>query len=72
MEIAGSIALVTGANRGLGASLCAALLEQGVAKVYGGARDPSSVTMEGVEPLRLDITSPLSGDLTLLYPALAS
>ena len=39
MEVAGSVALVTGGNRGFGASLCAALLERGAAKVYAGARD---------------------------------
>lgn len=58
MNVEGSVALVTGANRGLGASLCAALLERGAAKVYAGARDVDSVTMDGVEPIRLDITSP--------------
>ncbi len=58
MEVKGTIALVTGANRGLGASFCRALLEQGAAKVYGGARDVSSVRIPGVEPIRLDITSP--------------
>lgn len=74
MDIEGSVALVTGANRGLGASLCAALLERGASKVYAGARDPSSVTMEGVVPIRLDITSTediaaavrACGDVTLL------
>ena len=43
MNIEGSIALVTGANRGLGAALCRALRDQGAAKVYAGARDPNSV-----------------------------
>ena len=61
MDVAGSIALVTGANRGFGASLCAALLERGAAKVYAGARDVSSVTMDGVEAVQLDITS--TGDI---------
>ena len=74
MEIAGSVALVTGANRGLGAAFCRVLREQGVAKVYGGARDPGTITVEGVIPVRLDITSPtdiaaavaLCGDTNLL------
>jgi NAD(P)-dependent dehydrogenase (short-subunit alcohol dehydrogenase family) len=57
MDVKGSIALVTGANRGLGAAFCRALLERGADTVYAGARDPASITMEGVEPLRLDITS---------------
>jgi NAD(P)-dependent dehydrogenase (short-subunit alcohol dehydrogenase family) len=58
VEVAGSVALVTGGNRGFGASLCAALLERGAAKVYAGARDVSTVTTPGVEAVRLDITSP--------------
>ena len=74
MNVQGSVALVTGANRGLGASLCAALLEHGASRVYAGARNVDSVTMDGVEPIRLDITSPddiaaaaaKCGDVTLL------
>lgn len=74
MNVDGSVALVTGANRGLGKSFCAALLARGAAKVYAGARDPDAVTMDGVEPIRLDITSPddvaaaaaSCGDVTLL------
>jgi len=57
MNVEGSVALVTGANRGLGKSFCAALLERGAAKVYAGARSPDSVTLDGVEPIQLDITS---------------
>lgn len=56
--IEGAVALVTGANRGLGAAFCRQLLEQGAAKVYAGARDPSSVTTEGVVPIELDVTNP--------------
>jgi NAD(P)-dependent dehydrogenase (short-subunit alcohol dehydrogenase family) len=74
MDVAGSVALVTGANRGLGASLCAALLGRGAAKVYAGSRDVSAVRMGGVEAIQLDITSTddiaaavhRCGDVTLL------
>jgi NAD(P)-dependent dehydrogenase (short-subunit alcohol dehydrogenase family) len=74
MEVAGSVALVTGANRGFGASLCAALLERGAAKVYAGSRAVSAVRMSGVQPVKLDITSAADisaavescGDVTLL------
>lgn len=74
MNVEGSVALVTGANRGLGASLCAALLERGASRVYAGARNIDSVTMDGVEPMQLDITSlddiaaaaAACGDVTLL------
>ncbi len=57
MDIAGSVAFVTGANRGLGAAFCRKLLEQGAAKVYAGARNPDSVRAPGVIPVRLDVTS---------------
>ena len=56
MDVAGSVALVTGANRGLGAAFCRALLEQGASKVYAGARDPDIIQVAGVTPVRLDIT----------------
>ena len=44
MKIEGSVALVTGANRGLGAAFADALLDRGAAKVYAAVRDVSSVT----------------------------
>ena len=59
MKIQGSIALVTGANRGLGLAFAQALLEAGAAKVYAAARDPSKVSLPGVTPLKLDITNPV-------------
>jgi NAD(P)-dependent dehydrogenase (short-subunit alcohol dehydrogenase family) len=57
MKVAGSIALVTGANRGLGLAFARALLERGAAKVYAAARNPEAVTLKGVVPLKLDVTS---------------
>jgi NAD(P)-dependent dehydrogenase (short-subunit alcohol dehydrogenase family) len=59
MKIAGSTALVTGANRGFGRHLASELLARG-ATVYAGARDPDTVDQEGVIPLALDITDPKS------------
>lgn len=38
MKIKGCVALVTGANRGLGLAFAQALLEAGAAKVYAAAR----------------------------------
>lgn len=58
MKIKDSVALVTGANRGLGAAFARALLAAGAAKVYAAARDPSTVTEAGVVPVRLDVTRP--------------
>ena len=58
MKIEGSIALVTGANRGLGAAFVRALLAGGAAKVYAAARHPASITQAGVVPVQLDVTRP--------------
>ena len=58
MKIDGSVALVTGANRGLGRAFAKELVSRGAAKVYGAARDPAAVTEPGVTPLALDITDP--------------
>ncbi|AIF46143.1 SDR family oxidoreductase [Dyella japonica] len=58
MKIQGSTALVTGANRGLGLAFAKALLAAGARKVYAGARDPSTVTLPGVVPVKLDVTNP--------------
>jgi NAD(P)-dependent dehydrogenase (short-subunit alcohol dehydrogenase family) len=63
MDIKSSVALVTGANRGLGKSFVEALLAQGAAKVYAAARQLSpGDTWQGndprVIPVKLDVTSP--------------
>ncbi|ROP63446.1 SDR family oxidoreductase [Curtobacterium sp. ZW137] len=56
MDIAGSVALVTGSNRGIGRRFVTQLLERGAAKVYATARRPELVDIAGVEVLPLDIT----------------
>ena len=58
MKIAGSVALVTGANRGLGRAFARELVERGASTVYAGARNPDTITDPGVVPLKLDITDP--------------
>ena len=58
MKIDGSVALVTGANRGLGRAYARELVRRGAAKVYGAARDLTAVTEPGVTPVSLDITDP--------------
>jgi len=74
MKIDNAVALVTGSNRGIGLAFTRELLARGARKVYAGARDPSTVTQPGVEPIRLDVTNALevaaaarnAGDVTLL------
>lgn len=79
MNISETVALVTGANRGLGARLIEQLLAEGAAKVYATARVPESIAAEiaadpRVHTLALDITEPASitaaaaaaGDVNLL------
>jgi NAD(P)-dependent dehydrogenase (short-subunit alcohol dehydrogenase family) len=44
MDIAGSVALVTGANGGIGRAFVAELLKRGAAKIYFAARDPASLS----------------------------
>jgi len=56
MQISNTIALVTGANRGLGLAFSRELVRRGAARVYGAARHPDQVTEPGVTPVGLDIT----------------
>lgn len=61
MDLHGTTVLVTGANRGLGRTLVAALLDRGAARVYAAARDPRTVPAgDRVVPLRVDLTDPAS------------
>lgn len=55
MNVKGSVALVTGANRGLGAAFVRGLLAEGASKVYGTARSDYEPAAEGVVPVKLDI-----------------
>jgi NAD(P)-dependent dehydrogenase (short-subunit alcohol dehydrogenase family) len=57
MEIKGSTALVTGANRGLGRAFVAALRDAGCAKIYAAARNTDGFAPGSeVEPVQLDIS----------------
>ena len=74
MDLHGSVAVVTGSNRGLGREFAAQLLERGARKVYATARNPESVQIAGAIPLGLDITdrdsiaraAAIAGDATLI------
>ena len=57
MNVKDSVVLITGANRGLGLELAKAVLAAGARKVYAAVRDPASVTLPGLVPLKLDVTS---------------
>jgi NAD(P)-dependent dehydrogenase (short-subunit alcohol dehydrogenase family) len=68
MDIKGSVALVTGSNRGIGRCFVEALLARGAARVYATARQPERLAdlvehhKGTVVPLKLDITR--SADIT--------
>ncbi len=80
MQINGSVAFVTGTNRGIGRAVVTALAAAGAAKVYAAARDPAGISDLAadhagvVEPLALDITDHAAvaaaaarcGDVTLV------
>lgn len=74
MKIENAVALVTGANRGIGLAFARQLLARGAREVYAGVREPSAVTEPGVHALRLDVTQPgdvaaaaaLASDVTLV------
>src|SRR6185295_9608007 len=59
-RVEGAVALVTGANRGIGRALTEALLARGVRKVYATARAPEALRAlrdERLVALRLDVTN---------------
>jgi len=74
MKISNTVALVTGANRGIGLAFTRELLARGARKVYAGARNPSTIKQPGVEAVRLGVTKPeqimaavaRAGDVALL------
>jgi len=58
MKIAGSVVLITGANRGIGLAFVHAFLKAGVKKVYAASRKGDDPGIDGVVPVVLDVTDP--------------
>lgn len=81
MNIEGSVALVTGANRGIGRALVEALLAYKAAHVYAAGRDRAALDKlvaahpDRISAVPLDVTSPdqatraaeKAGDVSLLF-----
>ncbi|MBW4510369.1 MAG: SDR family oxidoreductase [Scytonematopsis contorta HA4267-MV1] len=80
MQIKGAVALVTGANGGIGQNYVEALRNEGVERIYAGARNPDSLSKivaidsQRIIPIQLDVTDEQSvkaaankcSDVTLL------
>jgi NAD(P)-dependent dehydrogenase (short-subunit alcohol dehydrogenase family) len=74
MQLAQAVILITGANRGIGLALAREALARGARRVYAAARDPATVQLAGVVPVRLDVNDPEQvaraarecGDVTVL------
>ncbi|RJO78846.1 SDR family NAD(P)-dependent oxidoreductase [Nocardia panacis] len=59
-KIHGSVALVTGGQRGLGRAFVGELLRRGATKVYATARTPEPSTDPRIEPVALEVTDDAS------------
>ncbi|WP_459655327.1 SDR family NAD(P)-dependent oxidoreductase, partial [Achromobacter xylosoxidans] len=57
MELKNATVFITGANRGIGLAFAREALARGARKVYAGARDPASISLPGLQAIKLDVTS---------------
>jgi ABC-type oligopeptide transport system ATPase subunit/NAD(P)-dependent dehydrogenase (short-subunit alcohol dehydrogenase family) len=68
MKIDGCVALVTGANRGIGEAYVKALKARGAKKIYAAVRDTKSMTSDDtVEVVKLDVTKAADIDAAAKY-----
>jgi NAD(P)-dependent dehydrogenase (short-subunit alcohol dehydrogenase family) len=63
MKIKAAVALVTGPNRGIAASIVDARVAGGSSRIYAAVRTPPSTAKQGkVVPMALDITDAARGE----------
>ena len=74
MKITDAVVFITGANRGLGLALAQQAIQRGAKKVYAGMRNLQDFNQQGIIPIVIDVTDPVSiqkavaecGDVNLL------
>ena len=74
MKITDAVVFITGANRGLGLALAQQAIQRGAKKVYAGMRNLQDFNQQGIIPIVVDVTDPVSiqkavaecGDVNLL------
>jgi NAD(P)-dependent dehydrogenase (short-subunit alcohol dehydrogenase family) len=71
LGLAGKVAVVTGASKGIGLAVTRALVAEG-ARVAAGARNPGALAeLDGVHPVTVDLTAP-DGPARLVEEAVAT
>ena len=60
MKISDAVIFITGANRGLGLALAQEAVRRGAQKVYAGMRNIADFNQQGIIPVIVDVTDPIS------------
>lgn len=69
MTLSNAVVFITGANRGIGLEFAKQALARGARKVYAAARNPDTITLDGVVKVRLDVTDAAQvAAIPALYP----
>ncbi|KAF5299636.1 hypothetical protein FQR65_LT19484 [Abscondita terminalis] len=74
MKVSDAVIFITGANRGLGLALAQEAVRRGAQKVYAGMRNIADFNQQGIIPVVVDVTDPISiqnavaqcGDVSIL------